>query len=263
MSSNAYIRCLIIIVIMILLMFLFESINSGINFIGSALIVSIISWKINETVNRYFASKRVIASNGKAVIITGCDSGFGNGLAFKLNQLGFHTIAICLNTNSEGAKQLVNRVVFPNRLSVIQMDVRDDSQIDLSFETISSILRDNGLKLWALINNAGVFHIGLIEWDNNIEGFNRTFNVNTLGGIRMARKYLPLLRESGGRVVNVLSAFSRMSLEGTAAYSASKFAALAFTDSLRRELFRFGVKVISVEPSCYRYLSLAFTKINI
>ncbi|CAG2112168.1 unnamed protein product, partial [Medioppia subpectinata] len=55
-----------------------------------------------------------------------------------------------------------------------------------------------------------------------------------------------------GRVVNVLSFASRLAIDGYSAYCVSKYALLAFNDSLRREMFRFGVKVISVEPSCYR-----------
>lgn len=255
MSSNVYIECLITILVMVSVILLFESIKCVINFIGSGLIIAIISWKITETVNRYKRQKSVVSSNGKAVLITGCDSGFGNGLAFKLNRLGFHTIALCLDVNGDGVKQLVERVVFPNNLSLLQVDVTDDSMIEKSFGDITHILKDKNLKLWALVNNAGVFHIGFTEWDNSIDGYYRVFNVNTLGTIRMTRKYLPLIRESSGRVVNVLSGASRISIEGVGAYSASKYGSLAFNDSLRREMFRFGVKVISVEPSCYRYLT--------
>lgn len=241
-------------------MLLFESINCVVSIVGKALIVSLISCKLIECLNGHLGSKRLISSRGRAVIISGCDSGFGNELAVRLNGLGFFTIATCRDVGSDGAQQLGQRVRFTDRLLVIQVDVTNDSQIDTSFAQIEDTLRDKGLELWALVNNAGVFHIGFAEWGHQIAGYERTLNVNTLGTIRMSRKYLPLLRASGGRVVNVLSGAARLALEGVSAYSVSKFAALAFNDSLRREVFRFGVKVISVEPSCYRYLSVIFDR---
>ncbi|CAG2111151.1 unnamed protein product [Medioppia subpectinata] len=198
------------------------------------------------------ADKSTICPKGRAVIITGCDTGFGNGLAFQLNRLGFHTIALCLNANSDGVIQLAQKAVFAHQLHAIEVDITNDTQIDVTFEQISDILRLNNLKLWAVVNNAGVFHAGFAEWGEGVDAYRRTLDVNTLGAIRVTRKCLPLLRQSGGRVVNVLSFASRLAIDGYSAYCVSKYALLAFNDSLRREMFRFGVKVISVEPSCYR-----------
>ena len=45
----------------------------------------------------------------------------------------------------------------------------------------------------------------------------------------------------------------RVALPGFTSYSSSKFAVIGFSDSLRREMFKFGVKVITIEPTLYRY----------
>ena len=263
MFANRYLQCFITFLLITLSLLLFESIICVISIIGKVLIVSSISWKLVERLNRYLGQKRTISCDGRAVIISGCDSGFGNELAMSLNRIGFFTIATCLDVNGDGAKQLKERAIFPDRLMTIEVDVTNDSQIDHSFTEIADTLGVKGLQLWALVNNAGVFHIGFVEWGHHIEAYERTLNVNTLGMVRMTRKYLPLLRQSGGRVVTCVERWPHIWLwKGSALTSVSKFAALAFNDSLRREVFRFGVRVISVEPSCYRYISVIFGQIS-
>ncbi|CAG2172340.1 unnamed protein product, partial [Oppiella nova] len=165
--------------------------------------------------------------DNNAVIITGCDTGFGNGLAFELNALGFYTIALCLDAKGDGVKQLTNKAIFANKFITLELDITQESQIDKTFDEISHLLRDNGLKLWALVNNAGIFDAGYVEWGNGVEAYQRLLDVNTLGTIRMTRKYLPLLRETGGRVVNVLSVAARLAIDGYSAYCVSKHASLA------------------------------------
>ncbi|XP_054159953.1 D-beta-hydroxybutyrate dehydrogenase, mitochondrial-like [Oppia nitens] len=194
----------------------------------------------------------MIKSTGKAVIITGCDSGFGNGLAYELNCLGFYTIACCFNPDADGVKQLLNRCVFRDKLSIIQLDITDEIQIDETYEKILRLLNNNELQLWSVVNNAGVFSIGFAEWGQGVDSYRKALDVNVLGTLRMTKKYLPLLRQSKGRVINVLSVASRLAVEGYGPYCVSKYGLLGFTDSLRREMLRFGVHVVSIEPSCYR-----------
>ena len=68
----------------------------------------------------------------------------------------------------------------------------------------------------------------------------------------MSRAFLPLIRQNQGRIINVTSTFSRMSVPGAVRYSMSKYACLTFTEGLRRELVKFGVKVISIEPLVFK-----------
>jgi NAD(P)-dependent dehydrogenase (short-subunit alcohol dehydrogenase family) len=246
--------------ICVLLIYFISLINTVVNFIGFTLIVLIISWKVNNAIKGYFIGKRVISSNGKAVLITGCDSGFGNALALKLNELGFYVIATCLNVECTGAQHLTNKSVFPHRISVIKLDVTQDLEVIQTYDEISQILLTNNLELWSLVNNAGIFGIGFVEWGNGIEAYKKTIDVNVFGCLRVTRLFLPLIRESRGRVINMSSIASRMSPEGYSSYVMSKHALQAFTDTLRKEMFRFGVRVIGIEPSCYRYLKIFLMK---
>lgn len=82
-----------------------------------------------------------------------------------------------------------------------------------------------------------------------------TSQVNVLCVARVARVFLPLLRQSpyyGRRFVIVNSVWGRISVPGTGPYCMSKFAVRCFTEVLRRELLKFGIYVVAVEPNLYR-----------
>lgn len=72
--------------------------------------------------------------------------------------------------------------------------------------------------------------------------------VNTLGQVLVTRTFLPFIRSSQGRIVNVNSVAARYSVPAMIPYCMSKSASLAFTEGLRREVAKFGIKVISIEP---------------
>ena len=81
--------------------------------------------------------------------------------------------------------------------------------------------------------------------------FKEVFDVNTFGPVLISRTFLPLIRRSHGRIINVNSFASRSTLPGYSFYAMSKAAALSFTEGLRREIFKFGVKVISIEAAAF------------
>jgi NAD(P)-dependent dehydrogenase (short-subunit alcohol dehydrogenase family) len=73
-----------------------------------------------------------------------------------------------------------------------------------------------------------------------------------LGLARLTQLALPLLRDGGGRIVNISSVFGRFAVPGNAFYAAGKHAVAGLTEALRRELVPFGVAAILVEPTATR-----------
>ncbi|KAI8495126.1 hypothetical protein Bbelb_271120 [Branchiostoma belcheri] len=112
----------------------------------------------------YLAPKSRVNGNGKAVFITGCDSGFGFGLAKRLDSLGFTVFAGCLLADSggEGSKKL--RAECSSRLSTVQIDVTDDGQVKAAVQQVKDNLPTGSKGLYALVNNAGVTQPGEVEW---------------------------------------------------------------------------------------------------
>ncbi|XP_053311680.1 retinol dehydrogenase 7-like [Spea bombifrons] len=183
--------------------------------------------------------------SNKYVLITGCDSGFGNLLAKQLDQHGMRVLAACLT--EKGAANLKQET--SSRLQTVILDVTDSQSVSAAAKWVSSIVGDAGL--WGLVNNAGFGHaIGPNEWQRK-EDFAKVLNINFLGLVDVTLNLLPLIRRAQGRIVNVSSCFGRLATVG-GGYCPSKYGVQAFSDSLRREMRDFGVKVSIIEPGAFK-----------
>tara|TARA_R110002020_G_scaffold90683_6_gene220864 strand:+ start:19069 stop:19737 length:669 start_codon:yes stop_codon:yes gene_type:complete len=104
-------------------------------------------------------------------------------------------------------------------------------------------------KLDVLINCAG---INLIDWleDFTDEAWDQVINVNAKGIFKMVQAYLPMLKESKGTVLNIVSNASHMPMTCSLAYNASKGAAHIMTLQLARELTKkYGITVFGIAPN--------------
>ncbi|XP_073519466.1 retinol dehydrogenase 7-like [Phyllobates terribilis] len=190
--------------------------------------------------------RRLVLPNliDKYVLITGCDSGFGNLAAKQLDKRGMNVLAACLT--QKGAENLKKET--SSRLKTVILDVTDSQSVNAAAVWVSSIVGDKGL--WGVINNAGIsVPSAPNEWLTK-EDFSKILNVNLLGVVDVTLKMLPLIRRARGRVVNVASIAGRFTICG-GAYCMSKYGVESFSDSLRREMNQFGVKVCIIEPGFF------------
>ena len=89
------------------------------------------------------------------------------------------------------------------------------------------------LGLWGVCNNAGIGGAGgPMEW-LTLDDYRRCLDVNLLGLIDVTTVFLPLVKRSRGRVVNMASVMGRISFESMAPYCISKYGVEAFSDSFR------------------------------
>ncbi|XP_066470404.1 17-beta-hydroxysteroid dehydrogenase type 6-like isoform X2 [Tiliqua scincoides] len=192
----------------------------------------------------YLARQTVENLTEKYVFITGCDSGFGNLLARQLDARGLRVLAACLT--QKGAKQLGKAT--SERLRTTILDVTSTENIEAATEWVNGCVGGKGL--WGLVNNAGIATpVVPNEWLTK-DDFAKVINVNLLGLIDVTLHMLPLVKKARGRVVNVSSVFGRAAVFG-GGYGPSKFGVEAFSDSLRRELHPFGVRVSIIEPGAF------------
>ncbi|XP_031363100.2 retinol dehydrogenase 16 [Lonchura striata] len=181
----------------------------------------------------------------KHVLITGCDSGFGNLLARQLDARGLRVLAACLS--AAGAAQL--RAATSDRLQTVLLDVTSSQSIADVTAWVRERVGDQGL--WGLVNNAGIaIPTAPNEWLTK-EDFVKVLDVNLVGLVEVTLSLLPLVRRARGRVVNVASVMGRMSFFG-GGYCISKYGVEAFSDSLRLEMHSFGVKVCVIEPGYFK-----------
>lgn len=181
---------------------------------------------------------------GKYVLISGCDSGFGNGLAIELDRQGFHVFAGVFESESQAKleKQLSSRaIVFP-------LDVTRKQDI----ESALKLVKQKTTSLHALVNNAGVITSGHIDWIT-VESIRQLMEINFFGHVAMTKAFLPLLiTKRNSRVINVCSVAGFLAGPTTSAYSASKYALESFSDCLRREMAPWNLHVSIIEPGVMR-----------
>ncbi|KAK3091296.1 hypothetical protein FSP39_018727 [Pinctada imbricata] len=189
--------------------------------------------------------KKTIPLDGKVIFITGCDTGFGNALARKLDSLGCVVFAGCLSSSGKGAKVLQEET--SPRLKVLDLDTSDDKSVEKARDFVKNYLSSSDSELWALVNNAGIMVKAQIEICS-MEIFHKIAEVNLFGTIRVTKAFLPFVRHAKGRVVNMSSVHGRYSSPTYACYGLSKHGIENFSDVLRMEMSGFGVKVSIIEP---------------
>ncbi|XP_045187222.1 retinol dehydrogenase 16-like isoform X2 [Mercenaria mercenaria] len=190
--------------------------------------------------------KSKLPADGKAVFISGCDSGFGHMVAEKMDKEGYVVFAGCLNESGDGANNLKKKC--SDKLHIIALDVTDEKSVSSAGNYVREHLEN--LELWALFNNAGVYGHGDVEMCP-VETFKFLADVNLFGMVRLTQEFLPLIRKSQGRVVNMSSINGRFTWPCAAAYNASKYGIECVSDSLRMEMRKFGVKVAIIEPAMF------------
>ncbi|KAK7789422.1 hypothetical protein R5R35_011230 [Gryllus longicercus] len=185
----------------------------------------------------------------RAVLVTGCDSGFGHEAALRFHALGAPVFAGVLLPQGPGAARL--RQMASPRMRVLPLDVTDEGSVAEARRAVDQFLSEGDCELWAVVNNAGVLGVGEAEW-MEMEDVKKCMDVNAFGQVRVTKAFLPLLKKSKGRVININSQASTIVAPTINPYTMSKFASLAYTDSLRYDMEKFSISVHSIEPAMYR-----------
>jgi NAD(P)-dependent dehydrogenase (short-subunit alcohol dehydrogenase family) len=181
--------------------------------------------------------------NGKVAVITGASKGLGKAMALALGAAGA-SIALASRDVEQltGVKQALKNV--GGKAQVFQADVSEEEQVrQLEHDVMGAF---NGVDI--LINNAGInLRKQLIEF--TLEEWRRVLDTNLTSVFLMCRSFVPYMKGRGyGRVINMASMMSRVSLPGRSAYSASKTALLGLTRALALELAEEGITVNAISP---------------
>lgn len=179
--------------------------------------------------------------NREVVVVTGAGKGIGREIAFEFARDGA-VVAICGRTLS--SIRAVEREIKERggEALAIVCDVGVEEEVGRFIDEVSRI---SGC-INVLVNNAGVAfvesvnHLDLSRWE-------QTIKVNLTGAFLMTKYALGFMRE-GSHIFNIASIASKAGFPNWSAYCASKFGLLGFTNSLREELRRVGIKVTAIIP---------------
>ncbi|XP_077888860.1 17-beta-hydroxysteroid dehydrogenase type 2 isoform X5 [Ictidomys tridecemlineatus] len=130
------------------------------------------------------------------------------------------------------------------------MDVTNPQQIKDAHSKVVEKVQDKGL--WAVINNAGIIGFPMDGELIPMADYKSCMAVNFFGAVEVTKTFLPLLRKSKGRLVNISSMGGVFPMQQMAAYSSSKAALTMFSSVMRQELSKWGVKVSVIHPGGFR-----------
>lgn len=175
-------------------------------------------------------------------LITGAARGIGKGVAASLLRAGW---SVVLTDIDEPAGQAAaEELARLGTVEFIAMDVSDEASVLACIERIEG---DFG-QLDGLVNNAGIADPdnGPIE-QLSLEAWNRRLSTNLTGAFLVAKHAIPMLRETGGAIVNIASTRALQSEAHTEAYAASKGGLVALTHALAVSLGP-TIRVNAVSP---------------
>jgi NADP-dependent 3-hydroxy acid dehydrogenase YdfG len=168
-------------------------------------------------------------------VVTGASSGIGAATAAALADAGFDVVV--------GARRedRLAEVAEPIGARALPLDVTDDRSVAAFAAEVP--------ECSVLVNNAGgALGLDRIE-DADLDRWQRMYDTNVLGSLRMTRALLPALRASGDGLVVVMGSIAgSQAYVGGAGYNAAKFGQRAFAEALRKELFTEPIRVTEIEP---------------
>ena len=177
----------------------------------------------------------------RTILITGASG----GLAQEMVKLLPNDQLILLGRNKEKLAQLYAK--HPN-VELIEIDITDD----LALETLVADLYLRYGKIDVLINNAGY---GIFEEFDQIsdQDIHQMFEVNTFALMNLSRRLGARMKENRkGHIINIVSMAGLIATAKSSLYSATKFAAIGFSNALRLELMPYGIYVTTVNPGPIR-----------
>jgi NAD(P)-dependent dehydrogenase (short-subunit alcohol dehydrogenase family) len=177
----------------------------------------------------------------QTALITGASRGIGRAIARVLAEEGCNLI---LAARTEKSLQRVSRELSGGKLRILAQtcDVRDPHSVDSLFRTV----RREFSRIDILINNAGIAHPSLSIDKLPFPIWKDVFATNVDGVFLVTQAALGMMKR-GAIVVNNLSIAATRVFAGSAAYNASKHAALGFTNTLREELRPRGIRVLGLQ----------------
>jgi 3-oxoacyl-[acyl-carrier protein] reductase len=183
------------------------------------------------------------ALKGKVAIVTGAGRGIGRAIALALSRAGAR---VALAARSEAELRAVAEEIrsHDGDALVVPTDVTREDEME---RLVKQTLQEWG-AIDVLVNNSGWGKTTPVV-NITLEDLDRTFQVNLRAPMVLCRLVLPkMIEKKSGAIVNIGSISGKAGAANTAAYSASKFGVIGFTQSLFEEVREYGIKVAVILP---------------
>lgn len=178
----------------------------------------------------------------KVAYITGGSKGIGYGIAQTLLKQGMR-VAITSRNLAAAREAAISLDQDPSKVLALESDV---SSLDSERKAVRETIAHFG-QLDVLVANAGVGHFAPIE-DLSEADWHSTINTNLTGVFNSVKASLDALKESKGYIITIASLAGTNFFEMGAAYNASKFGLVGFTQAIMLDLRKHDIKVTTIMP---------------
>ncbi len=194
----------------------------------------------------------MIDLTGKVTLITGSARGIGKSIAERTAEAG-SDIVVC-DINEDEAKATAEEIAAKGvRSKGYRCDVSNGDDVKALIQTV---LDDFG-KIDVLVNNAGITRDGMLMRMKE-EDWDLVLNINLKGAFLTTREVVrPMMKQKGGRIINITSIVGMMGNAGQANYTASKGGLISLTKTTAREYASRNVTANAVAPG---FIDTALTR---
>lgn len=195
----------------------------------------------------------------KRVFITGASSGLGEALARRYAEQG--AVLGLVARREPQLRELAAQLPNGQRHRIYPLDVTDASALRAAAEDF--IAANDGVDV--VIANAGISRGTLTEISEDLAVFERILATNVSATVATFSPFIAAMKaqaKAGSRdcrLVGIASVAGIRGLPGASAYSASKAAVISYCESLRVEMARFGIRVVTIAPG---YIDTPMTRVN-
>jgi NAD(P)-dependent dehydrogenase (short-subunit alcohol dehydrogenase family) len=178
--------------------------------------------------------------DGRVAVVTGASRGLGRAMAVELGAAGAKLALV----GRDKASLEQTAAEAGTESAVFLTDVTDEKQV----RALEHAVKERFGQVDILINNAGMnIRKPMVEY--TLDEWNMVVDTNLTSVFLVTRSFIPMMRGRGyGRIINLASMMSHISLPGRTAYSASKAALLGITRALAQELAGDGITVVAISP---------------
>jgi 3-oxoacyl-[acyl-carrier protein] reductase len=181
---------------------------------------------------------------GKSAIVTGSTRGIGLAIARALAERGASVLISARHKDDVERTVESLRALHGNRVAGMACDVRSHQQVRAMIAEAEMVF--GGLDI--LVNNAGIGSHNFVE-QMPVEDWNAIIETNLTGVFYCCREAIPAMkRRGGGYIINIGSLAGKNAFAGGAAYNASKFGLVGFSEALMQEVRYDHIRVSYVMP---------------
>ncbi|MFN7942739.1 MAG: SDR family oxidoreductase [Thermoanaerobaculia bacterium] len=184
------------------------------------------------------------SSASRVVLVTGGSRGIGRAIVEKQAAAGDHVYFCSRNAQSIAATAQDLGPRYPGKITGRICDVRDAVAVE---GLIDAVAADSG-RLDVLVNNAGLGYFAPVD-EMEVERFREVLETNLFGAFFATRAAAKLMKRQGeGWIFNIASLAAKNTFAGGAAYNASKFAMVGFSEASMLDLRHYGIRVAAICP---------------